>query len=92
MKYNLLKYSLMSLFMMLCGNVVAQESDFPKTATWDFTNADVVAAAVALSGTTEAGTIAAIHQVGLQCRSLRVGIQGIGSIEIGIDVEGSIGR
>ena len=65
MKYKLLKYSLMSLLMMLCGNVFAQESDFPKTATWDFTNADVVAAAVALSGTTEAGTIAAVENNGL---------------------------
>ena len=33
------------------------EPTFPITATWDFTDADIVAAAVALSGSTEAGTI-----------------------------------
>ena len=38
---------------------------FPITATWDFTNADVVAAAVALSGSTEAGTIKAVEDNGL---------------------------
>ena len=65
MKYKLLKYSLMSLLVMLCGNVFAQESDFPKTATWDFTNADVVAAVTALSGTTETSTIAAVENNGL---------------------------
>ena len=33
------------------------ELTLPITATWDFTDADIVAAAVALSGSTEAGTI-----------------------------------
>ena len=33
------------------------EPTLPITATWDFTDADIVAAAVALSGSTEAGTI-----------------------------------
>ena len=38
---------------------------FPITATWDFTNADVVAAAVALSGSTEPGTIKAVEDNGI---------------------------
>ena len=41
-------------------SVTQNEDDTPTlpiTATWDFTNADIVAAATALSGKTEAGTI-----------------------------------
>ena len=34
-------------------------------ATWDFTNADVVAAVTALSGSTEAGTIKAVEDNGI---------------------------
>ncbi|MGX8696407.1 MAG: hypothetical protein ACSW8D_08485, partial [Prevotella sp.] len=37
----------------------------PVTATWDFTNADVVAAVVALSGSSEAGTIKAVEDNGI---------------------------
>lgn len=59
---KLLRFSFLSLLSILCG---VAHADLPKTATWDFTNADVVAAAVALSGSTEASTIAAIENNGL---------------------------
>jgi len=42
-----------------------EEPTFPITATWDFTNRDVVAAVVALSSATEAGTIKAVEDNGL---------------------------
>ena len=66
MKYKLLRFSLLSMLAMLfVGGAWAlhrtgeesTEPTFPITATWDFTDADIVAAAVALSGSTEAGTI-----------------------------------
>ena len=59
---KLLRYALMSLLCVICG---VAHADFPQTATWDFTNADVVAAAVALSGSTEAGQIKAVEDNGL---------------------------
>ena len=43
----------------------AIETTYPITATWDFTNADVVAAVTALSGSTEVGEIAAVEDNGL---------------------------
>ena len=66
MKYKLLRFSLLSMLAMLfVGGAWAlhrtgeesTEPTFPITATWDFTDADIVAAATALSGSTEAGTI-----------------------------------
>lgn len=59
---KLLRFSLLSILSVLCG---VAHADFPQTATWNFTNADVVAAAVSLSGSTETGTIAAIENNGL---------------------------
>ena len=59
---KLLRYSLMSLLLIICG---VAHAEFPLTATWDFTNANVVAAAVALSGSTETGQIKAIEDNGL---------------------------
>ena len=59
---KLLRFSFLSLFSILCG---VAHADLPQTATWDFTNADVVTAAVALSGSTEASTIAAVENNGL---------------------------
>ena len=41
------------------------EPTFPITATWDFTDATVVAAVTALSGTTAPGTVAAVEDNGL---------------------------
>ena len=55
---KLLRYSLMSLLLIICG---VAHAEFPLTATWDFTNANVVAAAVVLSGSTETGQIKAIE-------------------------------
>ena len=59
---KLLRFSLLSILSILCG---VAHADLPQTATWDFTNAGVVDAAVALSGSTEAGTIAAVENNGL---------------------------
>ena len=59
---KLLRYSLMSLLLIICG---VAHAEFPLTATWDFTNSNVVAAAVALSGSTETGQIKAIEDNGL---------------------------
>lgn len=59
---KLLRYSLMSLLCIICG---VAHAEFPQTATWDFTNANVVAAAVALTGSTEAGQIKAVEDNGL---------------------------
>ena len=59
---KLLRYSMMSLLCIICG---VAHAEFPQTATWDFTNANVVAAAVALSGSTETGQIKAVEDNGL---------------------------
>ena len=59
---KLLRFSLLGLLSILCG---VTHADLPQTATWDFTNADVVTATVALSGSTETGTIAAVENNGL---------------------------
>ena len=42
-----------------------EEDLFPITGTWDFTDANIVAAVVAFNGTTEAGTIEAMEENGL---------------------------
>ena len=52
-----------ALCFMLMAAITGRAEDV--TATWDFTNANVVAAAVALSGTTEAGTIKAVEDNGV---------------------------
>lgn len=52
-----------ALCFMLMAAITGRAEDV--TATWDFTNANVVAAAVALSGTTEAGTINAVEDNGV---------------------------
>ena len=49
-------------FILLCSAMAKAETI---TATWDFTNADVVAAAVALSGSNEAGTVNAVEDNGI---------------------------
>ena len=38
MKINFLRCSLLSLLMLLCGNVFADNITYPITATWDFQN------------------------------------------------------
>ena len=55
MSYKSLRLSLLSIFALLAA--IAARADLPVTATWDFTNSEVVAAVVAFSGETEAGTI-----------------------------------
>ena len=55
MSYKSLRLSLLSVFALLAA--IAARADLPVTATWDFTNSEVVAAVVAFSGETEAGTI-----------------------------------
>ena len=55
MSYKSLRLSLLSIFALLAA--IAARADLPITATWDFTNSEVVAAVVAFSGETEAGTI-----------------------------------
>ena len=52
-----------ALCLMLMAAITGRAEDV--TATWDFTNANVVAAAVALSGTTEASTIKAVEDNGV---------------------------
>ena len=61
MKEKLLKFS--ALCLTLFAAVCAQAQSV--TATWDFTNADVVAAATALSNKSEAGTIKAVEDNGI---------------------------
>ena len=61
MKRHLLRMSTLC-FILLCSAMAKAETI---TATWDFTNADVVAAAVALSGSNEAGTINAVEDNGI---------------------------
>ena len=61
MKKSLLRLS--SLWLLLLAVVTAKAESV--TATWDFTNADVVAAVTALSGSNEAGTVKAVEDNGL---------------------------
>ena len=61
MKKKLLKFSAFCLTLLAAVSAQAQSV----TATWDFTNADVVAAVTALSGSTEAGTIKAVEDNGI---------------------------
>ena len=61
MKKHLLRFSTLCLLAMMA--IVGRAESI--TATWDFTNADVVAAAVALSGSSEAGTIKAVENNGI---------------------------
>lgn len=72
MKYKFLRISLLSAFAILFGGaalgafmaaaesdgiVPAEEIAFPITATWDFTDAEVVAAVTAINNTTESAQI-----------------------------------
>ena len=61
MKKQLSRLSALCM-MLLCSAWGMAETI---TATWDFTNADVVAAVTALSGTNEAGTIEAVEANGI---------------------------
>ena len=61
MKNYLLRIGTLCLLLML--TLVGKAETV--TATWDFTNADVVAAVTALSGKSEAGTIAAVEKNGV---------------------------
>ncbi|MBR6826906.1 MAG: hypothetical protein IKM76_01930 [Prevotella sp.] len=57
MKKHLLRIS--TLWLLLVAAVVTR-AEVPATATWDFTNADVVKAVTALAGSSEAGTVKAV--------------------------------
>ncbi len=61
MKKHLLRLS--TLWLLVVAAVAAHAQDV--TATWDFTNATVVAEAVALNGSTTAGTIKAVEDNGI---------------------------
>ena len=61
MKNYLLRIGTLCLLLMLTLAGKAETI----TATWDFTNADVVAAVTAFSGKSEAGTIAAVEKNGV---------------------------
>ena len=61
MKNHLLRLGALCLTLML--TLVGKAET--KTATWDFTNADVVAAVTAITGTTEAATIKAVEDNGI---------------------------
>ena len=61
MKKHLLRFSMLCLLAMMA---VAGRAETIK-ATWDFTNENVVAATVALSGTSEAGTVKAVEDNGV---------------------------
>ena len=61
MKNHLLRLGALCLTLML--TLVGKAET--KTATWDFTNADVVAAVTAITGTTEATTIKAVEDNGI---------------------------
>lgn len=62
MKKHLLRIS--TLWLLLVAAVVTR-AEVPATATWDFTNADVVKAVTALAGSSEAGTVKAVEDNGL---------------------------
>ena len=61
MKNHLLRIGTLCLLLML--TIVSKAETV--TATWDFTNADVVAAVTALSGKSEAGTIESVEKNGV---------------------------
>ena len=61
MKKQLTRLSALCLMLLFSAMGLAETI----TATWDFTNADVVAAVTALSGTTEAGTVEAVEANGI---------------------------
>ena len=60
---KLLRFSLLSFLSILCG---VAHADLPQTGTWDFSNADIMAATVALSASTQAGEVEAIEKNGLK--------------------------
>ena len=62
---KLSRLTLLSLLSIVCGaTTVFADDDI--TGTWDYGNADIMAATMALSGSTEAGQIEAIEQNGLK--------------------------
>ena len=61
MKNHLLRIGTLCLLLML--TIVGKAETV--TATWDFTNADVVAAVTALSGKSEAGTVESVEKNGV---------------------------
>ncbi len=62
---KLSRLTLLSLLSIVCGATpVFADDDI--TGTWDYGNADIMAATMALSGSTEAGQIEAIEQNGLK--------------------------
>ena len=61
MKKNLLRFSTLCLLAMMA--LVGRAESI--TATWDFTNKDVVAEVTALSGKSEAGTVKAVENNGI---------------------------
>ena len=62
MKKHLLRFSTLCLLAMMA--IVGRAESI--TATWDFTNADIMEATMAFSGTTEAGEVEAIEKNGLK--------------------------
>lgn len=81
MKRNLLRFSLLSLLVVLFGSLAvsamlgdskqsapaapAKAPVVDKTATWDFSNAAVMEATVALSGSSAEGTVNAVEDNGI---------------------------
>ena len=61
MKKQLLRFSTLCLLVMMA--IVGRAESI--TATWDFTNKDVVAEVTALSGKSEAGTVKAVENNGI---------------------------
>ena len=68
MKKQLLRLSTMCLLLMLA--IVGKAETI--TATWSFTNKDVVTAVTALSGKSEAGTVESVEKNGVLLDRKRV--------------------
>lgn len=66
MNYKLLRLSLLSVLLMLCGGIYAGNEPLlaDRTATWDYSNATVMEETMALSGAAE-GTVKAVENNGV---------------------------
>ena len=78
MKRNFMRFSLFAFLLALCGGLavsamlgkdakapVTKAPEADKTATWDYSNATVMDETVALSGSTDAGTVKAVEDNGV---------------------------
>lgn len=78
MKRNFMRISLLAFLIALCGGLavsamlgkdakapVVKAPEVDKTATWDYSNATVMAETMALSGSNDAGTVKAVEDNGI---------------------------